>query len=93
MVGNLFAFRATNPESMADAEDADGPQNRHFLENMADRVDGPLIAAWGAHWMADDDVSRWVRETFGHRLMCLGKTKDGHPRHALYVRADAPLIP
>lgn len=93
MVGNLFAFRATNPEVMADAEDADGPQNRHFLENMADRVDGPLIAAWGAHWTGHDDVSRWVRETFGHRLQCLGKTKDGHPRHPLYVRADAPLIP
>lgn len=23
---------------------------------------------------------------------CLGTTKDGSPRHPLYVRADAPLI-
>jgi hypothetical protein len=93
MVGNLFAFRATKPEDMADAEDSDGPENQHFLLNMVERVDGPLIAAWGAHWMADDLPSRWARLTFGDRLMCLGKTKGGAPRHPLYVRADAPLIP
>ena len=93
MVGNLFSFRATDPEAMADAEDSEGPQNRHFLENMADRVDGTLIAAWGAHWMANDDVSLWVREIFGSRLMCLGKTKGGHPRHPLYVKGDTPLVP
>lgn len=26
-------------------------------------------------------------------LVCLGKTKDGSPRHPSYVRADQPLIP
>jgi hypothetical protein len=93
MVGNLFAFRATNPEDMADAVDPDGPENQHFLLNMAERVDGPLIAAWGGHWMAEDLPARWVRQTFGDRLMCLGKTKAGAPRHPLYVKADAPLVP
>jgi len=24
----------------------------------------------------------------GARLVCLGKTKDGHPRHPLYVKGD-----
>jgi hypothetical protein len=93
MVGNLFAFRATNPEVMADAEDPFGPENRHFLMNMVERVDGPLIAAWGSHWMADDAVSEWVRSAGGSRLLCLGRTKVGAPRHPLYVRADAPLMP
>lgn len=93
MVGNLFAVRATDPEAMADADDPYGPENRHFLQNMAERVDGPLIAAWGAHWMASDIGSHWVAETFGSRLMCLGKTKSGAPRHPLYVKGDAPLIP
>jgi hypothetical protein len=27
----------------------------------------------------------------GATLQCLGMTKDGHPRHPLYVRGDAPL--
>ncbi len=93
MVGNLFAFRATDPMVMADSDDPDGPENRHFLTNMAERVDGPLIAAWGSHWMARDMASEWVCKTFGRRLMCLGKTKDGHPRHPLYVKGDTPLVP
>jgi hypothetical protein len=93
MVGNLFAFRATDPEAMAEADDPEGSENRHFLQNMAERVDGPLIAAWGAHWMASDLASLCVAKTFGPRLMCLGKTKTGAPRHPLYVKGDAPLIP
>ena len=28
----------------------------------------------------------------GARLWCLGTTKDGHPRHPLYVRGDQPLV-
>lgn len=93
MVVNLFAFRATNPEDMADADDPEGPENRHFIENMIERVDGPLVAAWGRHWMADELVSDWVVETAGERLMCLGKTRQGRPRHPLYVKGDAPLVP
>jgi hypothetical protein len=28
----------------------------------------------------------------GTTLWCLGTTKDGHPRHPLYVKADQPLL-
>lgn len=94
MVGNLFAFRATRPEDMANADDPDGPENRHFVENMIAQVDGPLIAAWGSHWMASDPlVLQWVYDAAGPKLTCLGITKNGHPRHPLYVKGDAPLAP
>lgn len=94
MVGNLYAFRSPSPEAMSDAEDQDGPENRHFLQNMIERIAGPLVAAWGSHWMATDPAARFqVIAAAGSRLMCLGKTKDGHPRHPLYVRSDAPLVP
>ncbi|TQG73397.1 DUF1643 domain-containing protein, partial [Pseudomonas aeruginosa] len=29
----------------------------------------------------------------GGRLWCLGTTKDGHPRHPLYVRGNQVLLP
>ena len=28
----------------------------------------------------------------GKTPMCLGATKDGRPRHPLYLRADTPLV-
>lgn len=92
LVANLFAFRATDPRKMADADDPIGPHADEHLRRIADTVDGPLIAAWGAHWMAGERAEQ-VKSTFGNRLMCLGVTKDGHPRHPLYVKADAPLFP
>lgn len=27
------------------------------------------------------------------KMRCFGKTKDGHPKHPLYLKADTPLIP
>ncbi len=53
------------------------------------------MAAWGAHPFAAaraTTVTRMVTNA-GASLECLGVTKDGHPRHPLYVRGDAPLVP
>lgn len=32
-------------------------------------------------------------QRYADRLLCLGRTKHGHPRHPLYVRSDAVLVP
>jgi hypothetical protein len=53
-----------------------------------------VVFAWGAN--AKPERVRKVYEIFRggrHRqILCLGTTKDGSPRHPLYVRADQPLI-
>lgn len=89
---NLFAFRATKPAGMRAAADPVGPRNNGYLEAARDLVDGPMIAAWGAHgsFMDRDQV---VRAVFGNRLLCLNVTKGGQPGHPLYVPADTPLRP
>ena len=93
MVVNLFAFRATDPKNLpADQTDAIGPFNLAHIQVAVDVIKGPLVAAWGAHKVANK-IAGVITHHFGHRLMCLGKTKDGCPRHPLYVKADAPLIP
>ena len=41
-------------------------------------------------------IGLYVRDLvglIGPRLMCLGRTVDGHPRHPLYVCADKKLEP
>lgn len=92
IVLNLFAFRATKPIDLAKAADPVGPQADHFLLDLIQNVDGPLIAAWGSHWIAGERAKD-VTAMIGRHCVCLGKTKDGHPRHPLYVKGDAPLVP
>jgi hypothetical protein len=44
----------------------------------------------GAYQARADAVARIFA---GRALWCLGTTKDGHPRHPLYVAAKQPLVP
>jgi len=92
-VCNLFALRATDPRALAGHPDPVGPENGDFLADLAKLTEGPVIAAWGTN-DAVAGRARAVAELcagLGVTLRCLGTTKDGSPRHPLYVRADASL--
>ena len=92
-VVNLFAFRATDPKHLPpDQETAQGPMNIAHIRAVMETSEGPVVAAWGAHAFASKAASV-IERHFGRRMKCLGKTKDGHPRHPLYVKGDAPLLP
>lgn len=97
-VVNLFALRATNPKQLqatqASGKDPIGPANwTHFVQQIEDHQRfGLIIAAWGAHPMARTMPVHHQRLRDAGAL-CLGATTDGCPRHPLYVRADAPLVP
>lgn len=97
-VGNLFAFRATSPEAMISAADPFGPLGSMAVEELlsgAASAGVPVLAAWGAHG-AHRGRAKMVMHSakgYGAKLVCLGTTKAGHPRHPLYVRADQPFVP
>lgn len=93
IVVNLFAHRATEPdvllmkgiEPMPDDNDNNAFIFRALQESQL------TIAAWGAHPAAcrrDEYVTNHVVRRHGFELHCLGFTKDGHPRHPLYLRGD-----
>jgi len=90
-VVNLFALRATDPRALARHPDPVGPENDEFIR----RAIGPcsvVVAAWGAQRIAAARADTWRRAlTRTADVLCLGTTKDGEPRHPLYVRADQPL--
>ena len=91
-VANLYALRATDPRALRDHLDPIGPDNDAWLSDVARRA-GDLVCAWGTN--ADPGRVRAVVEMLkgtGARLWCLGTTKDGHPRHPLYVRGSQPLV-
>lgn len=95
VVVNLFAWRATDPADLWSAPDAVGPRNDQ--EVLAAALDAELVvAAWGALDKAWEQRARDVRLLLARsgreHLACLGLTKSGHPRHPLYLRADAEVI-
>src|SRR5262245_23771414 len=93
-VVNLFALRSTSPRQLLAAADPVGPHNDQFLLRHA--PPGRLaVAAWG-NWgelagRGSEVAARLAAA--GVSLMCFGLTGAGQPRHQLYVRDDADLVP
>lgn len=108
-VVNLYAFRATSPADLWEADDPVGPENDDHLIRELDEKTGPVICAWGSH-ARPLRVQQFVTLTIHAAsrpfradrkvinggaidLHCLGRTLDGSPRHPLYLRRETPLQP
>jgi hypothetical protein len=90
-VVNLFAFRATDPKAMIGAVDPVGPANDAAIASAVE-LGGLIIAAWGVHGDLRERglaVRRLIEEGCERDIHHLGLTKDGHPRHPLYLRGDS----
>lgn len=96
VVANVHAFRATRPEDMKASPDPFGPANSDELWQVAVEAaanDVPVVCAWGVSggmFGRDRDVITLLRSERA-RLVCLGQTANGMPRHPLYVRRNQPL--
>lgn len=91
-VTNIFAWRDTDPRAMRAAVDPVGPANDAAIREGCDWAD-MIIAAWGthgAHLGRGAEVEALLADT-GREVHHLGLTRDGHPRHPLYIAyARAP---
>lgn len=98
VVGNKFAYRATDVRELRGARDPRGPDNDAHLADIM-RAAPLVIAAWGPLSKLPPHLrERWhkvvrIAEEVGASLMCLGTAGDGHPRHPLMLAYDTPLIP
>lgn len=90
-MANIFAIRATDPKEMLAHPKPIGIDNNVWLQNLA-RKAGVIVCAWGTHGSHRNRNKEVELLLDAHRLMCLGTTKDGHPRHPLYIKASQPLI-
>jgi hypothetical protein len=91
-VVNLYALRSTEPAALWLHHDPVGPDNDSYLYEMA-VTHCRVVCGWGAN-AKDDRVAAVVNllRDAGAQLTCLGITKNGAPRHPLYVRGDQALI-
>jgi hypothetical protein len=84
-VGNLFAYRSTDPKRLRIADDPVGPMNDRWLTTLASRAE-LTVAAWGVHGSLHGRADAVVSRLTG--LHHLGITRHGHPRHPLYLPSD-----
>lgn len=91
-VVNLFAYRATNPKELYSVADPVGPMNDSFITRAAIGAK-IVVAAWGTHGAFQNRGMKVANNLNSIRgdVQCLGVTKDGHPRHPLYVAAHTQL--
>lgn len=87
---NLFAARTPEPDVMKKQADPIGPANDDHILIEAEHCD-LIVAAWGTHGAFMDRDQAVLDLLKGFDLHCMGRTKDGHPKHPLYLRNDTQL--
>ena len=85
-VTNIFAWRDTDPRAMRAAQDPVGAQNDAAIAAACARADR-IVAAWGAHGahLGRGAAVRDLLAATGRPVHHLGLTRQGHPRHPLYI--------
>lgn len=95
-VANLYAFCATDPDELKAQGYPVGEQNDAVILGLANTVvrtfDGKIVCAWGTKAQLEraDRVLSLLLST-GHCVHSLGLTKEGHPRHPLYLPRETEL--
>lgn len=93
---NLFALRSTDPRALYEdpAVDAVGAENDRWLSVLTGAPVRTVLCAWGVGGRLLDRGKRVTLLLLDadRPLVCLGFTKDGHPKHPLYIpKTTAPM--
>lgn len=93
VIVNAFALRSTDPAALPSHPDPVGPDNDQYIRRWSLAADH-AVCAWGAHGGLHGRHVTVLSILRDHACsaMCLGTTKDGAPKHPLYLAASTPLI-
>ena len=97
---NLSAWISTDPDGLfriGFGDDPFGPENQRHIDAALAEAD-IAVAAWGSlaslpPWMRYQGETVLRAFTRSHDVMCLGRTKDGSPRHPSRIAYATPLEP
>ena len=79
-VGNLYAFRSTDPKGLKSIEDPIGPENMTHIQALISLVD-KVVYAWGN----DQKEPEWLKKIIDAPY-CIEISKKGIPKHPLYLK-------
>lgn len=92
VVVNLFALRSTDPKELYRTIGPVGPGNNDAIQRQCGYAT-KVVCAWGVH---GDHMKRGIEvlkllDNAGITLETLAETKEGIPKHPLYLKGD--LVP
>lgn len=99
-VVNLFAYRSTDPAALAVAHhggvDVVGEGNTDVIAAMSRQYD-LIVAAWGVHGellrRGNKIKSLWKQDRVHKKVVSMGLTRNGEPKHPLMLPYDAVVEP
>jgi len=92
---NAFAYRATDKKRLLEMEDPVGAENDATIAHYA-RSAAVVVVAWGQPpkpLAGRGAAVAALLRGMGVQPLCFGVNGDGSPKHPLYQRRDAPLLP
>lgn len=98
LLGNVFAYCATNVADLATAPHVARLENLEALRSIISRAD-VLIPCWGNTSKVPARLRHWFGKVLrqllrsGKPVLTLGLTKGGDPRHPLRLPYSTPLEP
>ena len=90
VIVNVFAYRATDPQHLLTVDDPVGPGNENAIDQLAYRAK-LVIVAHGQFPPRLRARAQWAVQrllTLGADLGVLERSKNGEPKHPLYLRGD-----
>lgn len=99
VVANMCAYRSAYPEDLITAQkqgvDIVGPENYLHMKDLV--KGGDVIVGWGANAAILPGpaaaICNLLHEAAPKNVWHLGLSKDGHPKHPLYLKATTPRQP
>ena len=89
-MGNLFAFRATQPQDLKESSNPIGDDNDYWLEQLSKDA-GIVVAGWGNHGVFLDRSAKVLSKL--KEVYCLKINKSGEPSHPLYLNRGLDPLP
>lgn len=98
IVANLFAYRTSSVSELKEMRTHDDIVGPEYWDRLAATVrkSQTIILGWGKDGgilEQDKAVLEFLKLEVKGTFYCLTINKDGSPKHPLYIRGSAPLIP
>jgi hypothetical protein len=81
-VGNLYAFRSTDPKALRHTDDPVGEDNIEHIKDLIG-VTERVVYAWGNNQKEPEWLSSLVDTPY-----CIDISKKGVPKHPLYLKSE-----